>query len=144
MRMRLRINTNKDGSQNYYVLESYRSNNGKSTTRIIKKLGTHDQLLKEHDDPKAWAESVVKEMNEQVYAKKQDILVKFSPTAQMERDTMHLYNGGYLFLQKLFYQLRLDTSISVFRYEREKTLTDCFRIVVRIRQKAEWFKKISP
>ena len=108
MRMRLRINTNKDGSQNYYILESYRSNNGKSTTRIIKKLGTHDQLLKEHDDPKAWAESVVKEMNEQVYAKKQDILVKFSPTVQMERDTMHLYNGGYLFLQKLFYQLRLD------------------------------------
>ena len=104
----MRINTNKDGSRNYYVLESYRSNNGKSTTRIIKKLGTHDQLLKEHDDPKAWAESVVKEMNEQVSAKKQDILVKFSPTAQMERDTMHLYNGGYLFLQKLFYQLRLD------------------------------------
>ena len=108
MRMRLRINTNKDGSRNYYVLESYRANNGKSTTRIIKKLGTHEQLLKEHDDPKAWAESVVKEMNEQISEKKQDILVKFSPSAQLERNTMHLYNGGYLFLQKLFYQLRLD------------------------------------
>ena len=108
MKMRLRINTNKDGSRNYYVLESYRANNGKSTTRIIKKLGTHEQLLKEHDDPKAWAETVVKEMNEQISEKKQDILVKFSPSAQLERNTVHLYNGGYLFLQKLFYQLRLD------------------------------------
>ena len=103
--MRLRINTNKDGSKNYYVLESYRGNNGKSTTRIVKKLGTHEQLLKEHDDPKVWAEELVKEMNAQAVEKKQDILVKFSPSVQIERDAAHLYNGGYLFLQKLFYQV---------------------------------------
>ena len=106
--MRLRINTNKDGSKNYYVLESYRDNNGKSTTRIVKKLGTHEQLLKEHDDPKAWAEDLVKEMNAQAAEKKQNILVKFSPSVQIERDAAHLYNGGYIFLQKLFYQVRLD------------------------------------
>lgn len=106
--MRLRINTNKDGSRNYYILESYRSNSGKSTTRIVKKLGTHEQLLKEHDDPEAWANELVADLNMQAAAKKQDILVRFSPSAQLERDVSCLYNGGYLFLQKLFYQLRLD------------------------------------
>lgn len=106
--MRLRINTNKDGSRNYYILESYRSNSGKSTTRIVRKLGTHEQLLKEHADPEAWANELVTEMNRQAAAKKQDVLVRFSPSTQLERDVACLYNGGYLFLQKLFYQLRLD------------------------------------
>lgn len=108
MYMRLRINTNKDGSKNYYVLESYRSNSGKSTTRIVKKLGTHEQLLKEHNDPEAWANELVKELNNEAAAKKQVVLVRFSPSAQTEKDRTYLYNGGYLFLQKLFYQLRLD------------------------------------
>ena len=108
MKMRLRINTNKDGSKNYYVLESYRSDSGKSTTRIVKKLGTYEQLAKEHDDPDAWAYELVNHMNAQALEKKQDILVKFSPATLMVKDESHLYNGGYLFLQKLFYQFRLD------------------------------------
>ena len=108
MKMRLRINTNKDGSKNYYVLESYRSDSGKSTTRIVKKLGTYEQLAKEHDDPDAWAYELVNHMNAQALEKKQDILVKFSPATLMVKDESHLYSGGYLFLQKLFYQFRLD------------------------------------
>jgi hypothetical protein len=36
---------------------------GKSTKRIVRKLGTHDETLKEQADPEAWAESVVEEMN---------------------------------------------------------------------------------
>ena len=108
MKMRLRINTNKDGSKNYYVLESYRSDSGKSTTRIVKKLGTYEQLAKEHDDPDAWAYELVNHMNAQALEKKQDILVKFSPATLMVKDESHLYSGGYLFLQKLFYRLRLD------------------------------------
>jgi transposase, IS4 family len=108
MEMRLRINTNKDGSKNYYVLESYRTDSGKSTTRIVKKLGTYEQLLKEHDDPEAWANELVQEMNKQAEAKKQDVLVRLSPSTQIKGDVSYLYNGGYLFLQKLFYELRMD------------------------------------
>ena len=57
--MRLRIDTNKDGTQNFYVLESFRTDNKKSTTRIVKKLGSYDRLIKEHSDPEAWAREVV-------------------------------------------------------------------------------------
>ena len=38
MKMRLRIDTNKDGTKNYYVMESYRTDEKKTTTRIVKKL----------------------------------------------------------------------------------------------------------
>ena len=105
--MRLRINKNKDGSKNLYVLESFRNDAEKSTTRIVKKLGTYDDLAKEHDDPIAWAEEVVARMNQESEAGKQKLMVPFSPTTILEKDIPVLFDGGYLFLQKLFYQIRL-------------------------------------
>ena len=106
--MRLRIDTNKDGTKNYYILESYRTDTKKTTTRIVKKLGNHAELLKEHDDPEAWAREVVAEMNRQAKEGKQKIMVPFSPSAVIEKGDERLYDGGYLFLQKLFHQLHLD------------------------------------
>ena len=106
--MHLRIETNKDGTKNYYVMESFRNDNKKSTTRIVKKLGSHNQLLKEHDDPEAWAREVVAEMNRQAKEGKQKIMVPFSPSTVIEKNEDRLFDGGYLFLQKLFYQLHLD------------------------------------
>jgi len=67
------MNLNKDGTKNYYVLESYRTDTGKSATRIVRKLGTHDELLKEHADPEAWAQSVVEEMNRKAQGGQQQI-----------------------------------------------------------------------
>ena len=37
--MRLRIDINKDGTKNFYVMESYRTQAKKSTTRIVKSSG---------------------------------------------------------------------------------------------------------
>ena len=106
--MRLRIDINKDGSKNYYVLESYRTESKKTTTRIVRKLGSYDQLLQEHDDPEAWARDVVAEMNRLAKEGKQKIMVPFSPAELIPKDDMRLYDGGYLFLHKLFCQLHLD------------------------------------
>ena len=106
--MRLRIDTNKDGTRNYYVLESFRTDANKSTTRIVRKLGTHEQLLKEHADPEAWARSVVEEMNREAEAGMQKVIVSYSPSALIEKDKERLLDGGYLFLQKLFYGMHLD------------------------------------
>ena len=106
--MRLRIDLNKDGSKNFYIMESYRTDSKKSTTRIVKKLGTYDQLIKEHEDPEAWAREVVADMNLQAKEGKQKVMVPYSPSELIEKEEERLFDGGYLFLQKLFYQLRLD------------------------------------
>ena len=105
--MHLNIVKTKNAKQ-YYVLEGYRNEQGKSTTRIVKKLGSHEQLLKEHDDPEAWARSVVDEMNRQIKEGNQKVTVSLSPSQLIEMGQGRLFDGGYLFLQKLFYQLRLD------------------------------------
>ena len=105
--MHLNIVKSKNAQQ-FYVLEGYRNEDGKCTTRIVKKLGTYEQLAKEHDDPVAWAKDVVAEMNRQAKEGRQEIIVPFSPAAIIEKDRQNLFNGGYLFLQKIFYELRLD------------------------------------
>lgn len=117
--MRLRIDTNKDGTKNYYVLESYRTDTKKSTTRIVRKLGTHEQLLEEHENPEAWAQSVVDEMNRQAQVGTQKVLVSYTPAELIEKDKERLLDGGYLFLQKLFYSLHLDYICSRIESRRE-------------------------
>ena len=105
--MRLSIVTSKNSKQ-FYVLESYRTAKGKNTSRIVRKLGTYDQLIKEHEDPEAWAREVVAEMNRQAQEGKQKVMVPYSPSELIEKDDERLFDGGYLFLQKIFHQLRLD------------------------------------
>lgn len=105
--MRLNIVVSKNAKQ-YYVIESYRTESGKNSSRIIEKLGTHEELLKLHDDPEAWARAYVEELKKKEKETGKQILVKYSPVKQMEKECPVIYDGGYLFLQKIFYQLRLD------------------------------------
>lgn len=106
--MRLRIDENKDGSKNFYILKSYRNEQGKSTTKIYKKLGTLEELSKLHEDPYQWAAEYVKELTELENQKSLQIMVGFHPLEQITKDKQSLYEGGYLFLQKIYYSLRLD------------------------------------
>jgi transposase len=110
--MRLRIGTNKNGSKNLYVIKSYRTDEGKSTSKVVESLGTYDALLKMHSDPIAWAKSYVEELNRKEKEDQLRISVSFSPTELIEKDSATAMDCGYLFLQKLFYQLRLDTICS--------------------------------
>ena len=124
--MRLRIGTNKDGSQNFYVLKSFRDETGKSTTKVVERLGSYDALLKEHSDPVAWAKEYVAQLNQKEKDAQMNISVPFSPSAVIEKDTPLLFDGGYLFLQKLFYRLHLDyicRKISE-KYDFEYNLTE--------------------
>lgn len=114
--MRLRVNLNKDGTKNYYVLESYRTDAGKSTTRIVRKLGTHDELLKEHVDPEAWAQSVVEEMNREAQGGKQQIMVPYRPSEQIALDERRLYDGNVIkivTLPKTWIEKEMSTSETV-------------------------------
>ena len=105
--MRLNIVTSVHSKQ-FYVIESFRTDNGKNTSRIVKKLGTYEQLSKEHEDPEAWAREVVAQMNREAEAGKRKLMVPFAPSELIEKDKALLFDGGYLFLQKLFFRLRLD------------------------------------
>lgn len=122
--MRLRINQNKDGTRNLYVLKSYRTANGKSTTKIVEKLGTYESLLKTHEDPIAWANEYVAELNRK--EKELPVIVKYQPGVQIKKDEQQLFDGGYLFLQKIYHELRLDYICKKIadKYKFEYSLND--------------------
>ncbi|WP_368986748.1 IS1634 family transposase [Caldifermentibacillus hisashii] len=105
--MRVKISESKN-SKSFYIIKSVRIN-GKSTSKIVEKLGTLEEVtLKANgQDPYEWAKARAKELTKQASMKEPDILVKFSPNKQIKPNQDVLFNGGYLFLQKLYYQLGL-------------------------------------
>lgn len=105
--MRLNIVKSKNAEQ-LYVIKSYRNSNGKSTSKIVEKLGTLAELSKTHDDPIAWAKEYIEELNRQEEAQRLAVNVKFYESERIVKDDQRIYAGGYLFLQKIFYELRLD------------------------------------
>ena len=71
--MNLHISKSKN-SESFYIAKSYVKANGSTTSTIIRKLGTLDQLIAEHgptrDDVLAWAKQEVNIETEK-YKKKQ-------------------------------------------------------------------------
>lgn len=105
--MRLMVSKSKN-AQSLYVIKSVFVN-GKRTTKIVEKLGTYETLLEKLDgrDPIEWAKAYVDELNRQEQKDTQDVLVRFSPAKQITASRQHTYNGGYLFLQKVYHELGL-------------------------------------
>lgn len=106
--MKLTITKNKDGSSNFYVQKSFRDANGKATTKTVEKLGSSNELSKLHEDPEAWAREYVKELNRLEKESKGEVSVRFHQDELLTPDEQHLFDGGYLFLQKIYHELRLD------------------------------------
>lgn len=106
--MRLQISGSRNAASYYVVKTVYE--NGKKTNKIHEKLGTHAELKAKlgDKDPKEWAEEYVKELNRQMKeGKEPDIIVKYSPYKRIEKDIQRLFNGGYLFLQQIYHELKL-------------------------------------
>lgn len=105
--MKLCIVKSKNATQ-YYVSKSIRVG-GRTTSKIVEKIGTYDELIKTHEDPEAWARAYVDELNRREQGEKRhDIIIKLDPDVQIQKNDSVLFDGGYLFLQKIFYELHLD------------------------------------
>ena len=106
--MRLNIVKSKN-AQSLYVIRSVYEN-GHRSTKIVEKLGNYAELSKKLNgqDPIVWAKAYIAGLNEKEKAGKREIQVSFSPVRLMDSNKQILFNGGYLFLQAVYYALRLD------------------------------------
>ena len=107
--MRLSLVKSKNAIQ-FYVIKSFRDSNGKNTSKIIEKLGNLEEVTKKANgqDPVQWAKEYIDTLNEKEKNESLDIIAKFSPSTQIPKDVQNSYNGGYLFLQDIYYSLGLD------------------------------------
>ena len=110
--MKLTISKSKNAEQ-LYICKSYRNTSGKSTSRIVKKLGTMDSLLPEHDYDRekviAWAKEQARICTEEEKNGTLSLSVDFSEKKQLDSGRQVLFNAGYLFLQKIYYRLGLPS-----------------------------------
>lgn len=106
--MRLQIVKSKNAASLYVVKSIFK--NGKRSSKVVEKLGTYSELLKslKGQDPIEWAKKYVDELNEKEKEEKREVLVKYSPSKQISKDDQHFFNGGYLFLQQVYYGLGLN------------------------------------
>jgi transposase len=108
--MNLIISKSKN-SKSLYIQKSYRKN-GKTTSKIVKKLGTMKDLLPLHnnseDEVIAWAKSIAKKMTDDEKRNTDNVLISLSQSKLINHNEQALFNGGYLFIQDLFYKLKLD------------------------------------
>ena len=99
--MNLHITKSKN-AESFYIAKSYTKANGKTSSVIVRKLGTLNQLIVEHgptrDDVLAWAKNEVK-LETEKYKKDQQtkaVQITFHSDHKLDYGQQVLYRGGYL------------------------------------------------
>ena len=95
-------------SVSYYVQKTIYVN-GKSKSQVVKRLGSEKYICQTYGvtDAKAWAMEEVRKMNA---AEKEDaakFTIELCSGTDLIMDEQRLFNGGYLFLQSIYYELGL-------------------------------------
>lgn len=104
--------TGVENNKDVYINQSYRKENGKTSSRIFRKLGKLNELLRQFDGDFdamiAWAKSESEKDTTQYNDKTSAMSVSLSRTAYIPKNEERCFQTGYLFLQKLCTQLKID------------------------------------
>lgn len=107
--MKLTISKSKNATL-YYVQKSYRTDSGKSSTRTVERLGTIEEVKARFGEENTMdaVKAYIKELTLADKEQRRDVVVKLSQNKMLKQNEQNSYNGGYLFLQKVYYELGLD------------------------------------
>ncbi len=109
------MTTKSKNSESFYIAKSYINNQGKSTSKIIRKLGTLAELSAalntDRDGVLAWAKEQAKIETDKYKKENEDavVMIPFHSNRLMAYDQKKLFSGGYLFLQSIYYELKMDS-----------------------------------
>lgn len=132
----MRVTTTKSKfSESFYINYAYIDKNGKSTSKIFKKLGTLNELKEklgtdDRDEVMKWAREQARIATEQHKAESETVLVPLSPKSLINLNERRSFNCGYLFLQKICSDLRIDNICRnikgrhKFKYDIQAIITD--------------------
>ena len=130
------MTTKSKNSESFYIAKSYINNEGKSTSEIIRKLGTlaslSAMLHTDRDGVMAWAREQARLETRKYKEETEDavVMIPFHSNRLLDYDRKKLFNGGYLFLQSVYYGLKLDSvcrrirNRHQFRFDLNAILSD--------------------
>lgn len=105
--MRLKITKSKNAESWYIIKSTYE--NGKHSSKVVEKLGTLEEVTVKAGsmDPVIWANEYIKRLTEAEKENSRKIMVPFIQGNQIQLNSTNIFNGGYLFLQKIYSELGL-------------------------------------
>ena len=106
--MKLTVTRSKN-SATYYVQKSYRTDTGKCSTKTVERLGTLEELKVRFGeaDPIGAAKQYIAELTAAEKAERQEMVIRCKPSLLLSKGDQRSYNGGHLFLQKVYHDLGL-------------------------------------
>lgn len=115
----------------YYIQQGFR-NGKKTTTKNIKRLGKHSELLLITDDPLEYAKNEVKKMNEEYRSGRSEFIVTMDfneriPSTDSPCSNFTSLNIGYLYLKDIYAKLNLSDFFKSVSSDRKITY-DCNKI----------------
>ena len=135
----MKLYTHKSKSNTiFYMAKTYRKANGKSSSKIIERLGTLDEVKKKagNEDPVVWAKKYIEKKTKEENENHGIFYEKLLENKELDSE-QKVYNIGHIFLQKIFEELKLDKLCKEIKnkykieYELEDILEDliCTRIM---------------
>lgn len=105
---------NKQTGRTYLsIVHGYRDKaTKKSRTKTIESLGYLDELEKKYDDPIAFFEEKVKQMNEEYNEEKFTMTFRIGSEDRLTSDASNRKNFGYAALSKIYHELGIHTFVT--------------------------------
>lgn len=105
--MRLKVSRSKNSASLYVTKTVYVDK--KERTITVEKLGTEKELREKLNgqDPYVWAKGYIEELNKKEKEEKRQVIIKLRQSKLINKGEQQSYNGGYLFLQQLYHNLKL-------------------------------------
>ena len=105
--MRLKISKSKNTTL-FYIIKDF-TKNGKRSTKVVKRIGNLEEIktMAGNMDYNIWLKNYIKDFNLE-NDNKETILIKKSNRKIIEKDNNNSFNVGYLFIKKLYNDLKLD------------------------------------
>ena len=128
----MRINKTKSKNSEHYSIIQDVTINGRRTTKIYENIGNLDSLKSRagNEEPLVWLNNYVKDLNRKAKEKRLPIIITKYEDRIIDKDIQNSFNGGYLFLQDIYYKLGLDsicneiTNRYQFKYDLNSILSN--------------------
>ena len=106
--LRIKISKTKT-SENFYVIKSTYIDK-KHSTVIVEKLGNLNLVKQKANgkDPYEWAKEYADKLTKQEKENTRKVIKEYSQSSLIEKNIQRSFNGGYLFLQVIYYSLGIN------------------------------------
>lgn len=125
----MRLGWSKKGNSISYYVHKTIYVNGKNKSQVIKRLGSEKYICETYgvSDAKAWAQEQVELMRQAEQDENPSFDIPLCAGTDLPLDEQRCFNGGYLFLQQIYYELGLDKICAAIKTKHNFDLHQIYR-----------------